>query len=136
MTGCEAFGTGMKIDTSIKEILVQRSRFSLPAGSGGGALGESKSKPAPSCSFIKSVYKNSTNGFYWIKNDFSKTATKVYCEMKADPSYGISVENSLDSDVENMVSKLGLKEPTEFLKACSKYGMTLAKIESPITLSR
>lgn len=56
--------------------------------------------------------------------------------MKKDPSVGISVENSLESDVDNMVAKFGLKQPTEFLQACTKFGMNLAKIDSPITLRR
>lgn len=55
LKSCEAFGTGNNIVSLIKDVLIQRSRFTLPAGAGGGSLGETKSKPAPSCSFIKSV---------------------------------------------------------------------------------
>jgi len=53
----------MKIDTAIIGVLTQRARFSLPPGGGGNFLGESKSKGAPSCSFIKAAYKTNTNGF-------------------------------------------------------------------------
>ena len=56
--------------------------------------------------------------------------------MKLDPSFGYSIENSLSSVNENMVKKHGIKEPAEFLKACTLTGMTLAKIDSLVILKR
>jgi hypothetical protein len=56
--------------------------------------------------------------------------------MKSDPSFGVSIQNSLESDVDNMVAKHNLKEPNEFLKACTQFGLTLAKIDSLIKLKQ
>jgi len=56
--------------------------------------------------------------------------------MTLDPSKGIAIENSLGSEMDNMILKHGLKEPNEFLKSCTNFGMNLAKIETLIDLKR
>lgn len=56
--------------------------------------------------------------------------------MTSDPSKGIAIENSLSSEMDNMILKHGLKETNEFLKACTNFGMNLAKIETIGDLKR
>jgi len=50
--------------------------------------GETKTKPATSCTYINMVTKSIVSGFYWIKNQCSKDAHKVYCDFSKKPYYG------------------------------------------------
>lgn len=56
--------------------------------------------------------------------------------MKADPSFGVSLENSLDSDFENMILKHEIKDAGDLMKACNNFGMVFAKIGTIKDLKR
>jgi len=56
--------------------------------------------------------------------------------MTSDPSKGVAIENSLPSEMNNMISKHSMKEPKDFLKSCTRFGMKLAKIETIMDLKR
>ena len=45
-----------------------------------GAVGASSSKPASSCSEIKTMFPYKMTGFYWLKADCSKFAIRVFCD--------------------------------------------------------
>jgi len=39
--------------------------------------------------------------------------------MTSDPSVGLSIENNLENDTDDMILKHSIKETTEFMKGCS-----------------
>jgi len=93
-------------------------------------FGESKLKPAPSCSLVKQLTGSMTNGFYWIKNKCSKVSFKVYCKLNGTRSIGYIIENDHEFKGINVLKAHSIKTPELILKICSKNGFEVGSVKA------